>query len=82
MMKPMTNRNVCAAWTERGQSVIEFTLALLVALLLFAGTVKIWLWFNRSLVWRQRAYDDTRSWNARAGSPPGALDYYKPEKPF
>ncbi len=73
---------------ERGQSAIEFTLALTVMLLLFGGTVQLWNWLNRSLVWRQRAYDKTRIWNN--GDPkyrhlPKAderFDYYEPEERF
>ena len=67
----------------RGQSAIEFTIAVVVLLLLFGGTFNLWLWFNRSLVWRQRGYDDTRAWwvneNTGVGDDPGRLDYYHPE---
>lgn len=67
---------------EQGQAVIEFTLALLVVTLLFGGTVAVWTWMNRSLIWRQRRYEDTRTWNTtdnrNEGVLPG-LDYYPPE---
>ena len=59
-------------------------------LLLFGGTVQLWNWLNRSLVWRQRAYDRTRIWNN--GDPkykhvppaddPSRFDYYEPEERF
>ena len=72
----------------RGQSAIEFTIAFVVMMLFFGGTMSVWTWINRSLIWRQRAYDETRIWNngdpkyrdvPRPGDPK-RMRYYVPEE--
>lgn len=85
-MRPSRHRGKHAG----GQSAIEFTIALAVMLLLFGGTVQLWVWLNRSLIWRQRAYDETRIWNNgdpkyRDVPPADAesrFNYYEPERRF
>ena len=52
----------------RGQTVIEMTLALLMTMVFYIGTVKVFQWFVVATVGRQRNYDCTR---VPAGRPMG-----------
>lgn len=45
----------------KGQAAIEFTVALVAIVILFAGIVKVWAWMVNGLVLRQQAYEQTRT---------------------
>ena len=60
-----------------GQASLEVTVALIGALLLLFGSLKIFLWLNDRLVRRQQAYESTR---AAAGRSTGAVMGYEPSE--
>jgi hypothetical protein len=53
--------------TSRGQSSLEMSAALILVLILLVGAVKLFLWLNASLVYRQSDYEKSR---VAAGSTP------------
>ena len=57
---------------NRGQASLEMTVALIGALLLLFGSLKVFLWVNERLVSRQMSYEATRV--AAASTTPGAWD--------
>jgi len=57
---------------QRGQASLETTLAMLGALLLLLGSVKVYLWVNERLISRQQAYEATRV--AAGSTQPGVFD--------
>ena len=56
----------------RGQASLEMTLAMIGALLLLFGSLKVYLWINERLVSRQLAYEATRV--AAGSTQPGVFD--------
>jgi hypothetical protein len=54
---------------NKAQSSIEMVIALICALILFLGSVKIFSWANSAMVTRQQWYDSTRV--AAGSSSPG-----------
>lgn len=56
--------------TRRGQASLEMAVAMIGALLLLAGSVKITLWAAERYVSRVKGYDQTRK--AAASAPAGA----------
>ena len=59
----------------QAQASLEVTVALIGALLLLFGSLKIFLWINDRLVRRQQAYESTR---AAAGRSTGAVMWNEP----
>lgn len=41
---------------KKGQSTLEFTLTLIVLVILFAGMLQLFIWSSRSMVKRHNAY--------------------------
>ena len=54
---------------SRGEASMEMTLALIGALLLLFGSVKIFLWLNERAVVRQQNYEATRLQAASGANP-------------
>lgn len=52
-----------------GQATLEVTVALILIMLLIVGSIKIFLWLNERMVFKQEAYEGTR---VSAGSAPSA----------
>ena len=46
--------------TEKGQSTMEVGIALIVVILFLLASLKIFLWLNNRMVWRQQEYERTR----------------------
>jgi hypothetical protein len=59
-------------YSRGGQASLEMTVALIGALLLLFGSLKVYLWVNERLVSRQMSYEATRV--AAASATPGAWD--------
>ena len=52
---------------DKGQGTLEMTVALVLVMLLIVGAVRIFVWLNERMVYRQVDYENTR---AAAGSVP------------
>ena len=52
---------------KRAQVTLEFTLSFICLLLILVLTAKLFVWFGRNIVWRQRAYENTRTTAGRSG---------------
>ena len=64
--------------SRRGQASLEMTLALIGALLLLFGSLKVFLWVNERMVSRQLSYEATRTAAGNHASPGTA--WVEPQK--
>lgn len=63
--------------SQRGQASLEMTLALIGALLLLFGSVKVFVWLNSRFVERQQAYEASR---VAAGSTQAGMTWNEPSQ--
>ncbi|MCX5701733.1 MAG: hypothetical protein NTW64_01980 [Candidatus Omnitrophica bacterium] len=63
----------------RAQASIEFSLGLVTAVLFLFLTCNLFVWYGRTVVQRQIAYENSRT-KAASNTNPGQLDFYTPKK--
>ena len=54
------NQHPCEFGVRRGQSTIEFAVAMIAALLILLYCTRLFLWFAQRFVARQKSYEETR----------------------
>lgn len=64
---------------NQAQSSIEFSVALIAAVLFLIFSCNLFVWLNNNIVQRQRGYENTRTTAANINEP-GKLDFYTPKK--
>lgn len=67
---------------KKGQASIEFSLGLIIAILFLLLTCNLFVWFNRCLIRRQLAYENSRVRATRTfnlGGNPGEPNFYNPQ---
>ena len=62
---------------SRAQASLEMALALMGALLLLFGSLKVWVWASRRMVQRQQAYEQSR---VDAGRQTGKVAWNEPSE--
>jgi len=65
----------------QGQASLEMTVALIGALLLLFGSLKVFLWIAERLIERQASYEATRQ-PAGSSAGPGVVRWVEPSKPL
>ena len=61
---------------NKGQVAIETTIAIVAIFIFLLGVTQVFLWVNRNMIARQRAYQQTRM---TLGSP-GSIEFYRPSR--
>ena len=59
----------------KAQSSIEFSIALILAVLFMVFSSNLFVWLNHNIVQRQRGYENTRI-SSTNNNTPGRLDFY------
>ena len=77
-MPPARNSDAQTA-AHRGQASLELTLAMIGALILLFGSLKVFLWVNERIIARQRAYEMSRQ---AAGTSASVVTWDEPNQPL
>ncbi|MDP3732458.1 MAG: hypothetical protein Q8R31_05530, partial [Candidatus Omnitrophota bacterium] len=63
---------------SKAQATIEFSMALILAVLFLFLSCNLFVWLNHNIVGRQKGYEETRKYSASVSNP-GMLNFYTPK---